>query len=391
MSALATDKNRIVRLCIAFVITLALTGCGASGNVTETHIEATYTYEDTAALSDAGVQSEAEASADEENGDAYPAINPALALSVPTQITKIGDFWFIVDCYNDQVIYSDSLDKPLNEWFIMTNDISRGHTVASDGEVYLVDDTENHRVLVFEYNGTSFINTQVFEGIGTRPHYIVYNEADKCFYVWSSMTGEMYVFEREDLLSDNTDKVDGQGETKAGNGSDVGSSKTDPGENEVREYKGVYISRIMKIDELDGIYVRSFTIDGDRAYLVSGNSQIIEARLSDFKILKRYAVPPELAGMIQIMPVTGGYYITISTDVNGNQDFATIIYTAALSDLEKGQYTDIYSYFVGGGTPYYMGFVDGRYYLTEHRLPGHSIWSFDIGEDHMPADVVSVY
>ena len=361
MSALATDKNRIVRLCIAFVITLALTGCGASGNVTETHIEATYTYEDTAALSDAGVQSEAEASADEENGDAYPAINPALALSVPTQITKIGDFWFIVDCYNDQVIYSDSLDKPLNEWFIMTNDISRGHTVASDGEVYLVDDTENHRVLVFEYNGTSFINTQVFEGIGTRPHYIVYNEADKCFYVWSSMTGEMYVFTRENTSGDDAGRA------------------------------GVYISRIMKIDELDGIYVRSFTIDGDRAYLVSGNSQIIEARLSDFRILKRYAVPPELAGMIQIMPVTGGYYITISTDVNGNQDFATIIYTAALSDLEKGQYTDIYSYFVGGGTPYYMGFVDGRYYLTEHRLPGHSIWSFDIGEDHMPVDVISVY
>ena len=374
------------------LISLMITGCGASGNVTKTHIEATYTYDDAATSGDAGVQSETEeGSADEENGDAYPATNPALALSVPTQITKIGDFWFIVDCYNDQVIYSDSLDKPLNEWFIMTKDISRGHTVASDGKVYLVDDTENHRVLVFEYNGASFINTQVFEGIGTRPHYIVYNEADKCFYVWSSMTGEMYVFERENPEPDSADKVNGQEEAKARDGSDGVSSKTDPGMSGARGYKGVYISRIMKIDELDGVYVRSFTIDGDRVYLVSGNSQIIEARLSDFKILKRYAVPPELAGMIQIMPVTGGYYITISTDVNGNQDFATIIYTAALSDLEKGQYKDIYSYFVGGGTPYYMGCIDGRYYLTEHRLPGHSIWSFDIGEDHMPADVMSVY
>ena len=123
----------------------------------------------------------------------------------------------------------------------------------------------------------------------------------------------------------------------------------------------------------------------------SGNSQIIEARLSDFKITRRYAVGPELAGMIQIMPVDGGYYITVSTDVHGNQDFATIIFAESLKGLADGKYTDIYSYFIGGGTPYYMGNIDGTYYLTEHRLPGHSIWSFDIGEDHMPANVKAIY
>lgn len=328
---------------------LLLTACGDSGNVTQTHIEATQTF-------DAGAASADEpATAETEEGVSEPVLNPGTALSVPTQITRIGDLYFIVDCYNNRVIYSDSTDKPLNEWYVMTSDIDKGHTVASDGEVYLVDDTERHRVLVFEYDGTSFINTQVFENIGTRPHFIVYNEADGCFYVWSSMTGEMYVFERTE-------------------GSRL-----------------MYISRIMKLDELDGVYVRSFTIDGDSVYLVSGNSQILEARLSDFKIRKRYPVPDELAGMIQIMPVDGGFYITISTDVHGNQDFATIIYTDDLSGLEHGRYTDIYSYFVGGGTPYYMGVIDGRYYLTEHRLPGHSIWSFDIGEDHMPANVAAVY
>lgn len=326
----------------------SLSGCGESGNVVYTRIDSDITY------SGQAEESTAE-EAGEEQPENEPARNLSSALSVPTQITKIGDKYFIVDCYNDQVIYSETLDVPLNEWYVMTRDISKGHTVASDGTVYLVDDTENHRVLVFEYVNDNFINTQVFENIGTRPHFIVYNEADKKFYAWSSMTGEMYVFEH-----------------------DADSSV-------------MYVSRIMKIDELDGVYVRSFTIEEDSVYLVSGNSQIIEARLSDFKITHRYAVGPELAGMIQVMPVPDGYYITVSTDIHGNQDFATIIYTEKLGDLESGKYTDIYSYFVGGGTPYYMGQIDGTYYLTEHRLPGHSIWAFDIGEDHMPENVRSIY
>ena len=321
--------NKTPRLYRAFSCALAITfsiaflsGCGST-NVTDTHIEATPVTADTApseTVEDADISAE-------------PVVNLASALSVPTQITKIDDLYFIVDCYNNQVIYSDTTDRPLNEWYVMTSDIDKGHTVASDGLVYLVDDTERNRVLVFERNGSVFANTQVFEGIGTRPHFIVYNEADSNFYVWSSMTGEMYVMTH-----------------------DTGSCD-------------MYISRIMKLDELDGVYVRSFTIEGDRVYLVSGNSQIIEVRLSDFKVMNRYPVPDQLSGMIQIMPVDGGYYVTISTDVHGNQDFATIIFTEKLSDLESGKYTDIYSYFVGGGTPYYMGCIDGRYYLTEHRLP----------------------
>lgn len=281
--------------------------------------------------------------------------NQCWDISVPTQITKIGDLYFIVDCYHDQVICHENIEDPVGIWQTVTTDISKGHTIASDGQVYLVDDTENHRILVFEYYNQVFVNTQVFNEVGTRPHYIVYNEEDKSFYVWSSMTGQMYVMKH-----------------------DEGSTR-------------MYISRIMTINELDGVYVRSFTIEGDKIYLVSGNSKIIEARCEDFKITNRYDVPDNMAGMVQIMPVDSGYYITISTDVNGNQDFATLVYTKALEDLAKYEYTDIYSYFIGGGTPYYMGEIDGRYYLTEHRLMGHAVWSFDIDENGMPIDVVAVY
>lgn len=280
--------------------------------------------------------------------------NPFPTLSVPTQITKVKDTYFIVDCYHNQVIYHDNLTDPLYMWQIMTTDMSLGHTLASDGTVYLVDDTENHRVLIFEEADGKYINTQVLSDIGVRPHYIVYNEANQTFYVWSSMTGEMYLLKREE----DTNRV--------------------------------YLAQILSIPSLNGVYVRSFSITGDRILFVSGNSTIIEARLADFAIEKEYPVPPELAGMIQVFPIEDRYLITISTDVNGDQSFATILQCDSLDDLASGNYTDVYSNFVGGGTPYYLSSFEDRFYLTEHRVPGHSVWSFDF-KDGAITDVVAVY
>lgn len=280
--------------------------------------------------------------------------NPYFDLSVPTYITKLQDTYFLVDCYHDEIIYSDSLSRPLNEWDVMTDEISRGHTIASDGEVWLADDTENHRILVFEKEDGQFLHTQTFSDIGVRPHYIVYDEKTRCFYVLSSMTGELYVFARE--------------------------------KNSTR----MALKSIRSIEKLNGIYVRSFTIMGNEIYFVSGNSTIIRARLKDLKILEEYPVPPEIAGMVQLTKIQDYYYITVSTDADFNQDYATFIRTKDLRSLAGGEYEDIYSYFIGGGTPYYITSFDGHYYLTEHRLPGHSVWQFDV-EDNAIINVIPVY
>lgn len=282
------------------------------------------------------------------------AQNPHADLSVPTSVTKIGTTYFIVDCYHNQIIYSESLSRPLYEWNVMTDQINKGHTLVSDGTVYLTDDTENNRILIFEKKGDGFVHTQTFSDIGIRPHYLIYREENKCFYAWSSMTGEMYLFRREE----NSNRV--------------------------------YLSEIRRIPSLDGIYVRSFTIMEDDVYFVSGNSSIIRADLDSFEVKNEYPVPDEIAGMIQLTYIDGYYYITVSTDKAGNQDAATIIRTKNLEHLSTYNYEDVYAHFIGGGTPYYISYFDNRYYLTEHRLPGHSIWSFT-SKDGTLTDITGIY
>ncbi len=327
------------------ILILPMTGCSDKKTVT-----AEFTAEEYLRAS--------EMISEVKNGDGV-ADNPDDTLSVPTWITRIDGLYFIVDCYHNRIIYSDSLESPLYTWKIMTDEINMGHTVASDGKVYLVDDTENNRVLVFE-KGTgaddvpSFTMTQKFDDIGKRPHYIIYDDKTDTFYAWSSLTGEMYLFRRE------------------------------------KDSSRVYLTEKRVISELDGFYVRSFTIMDDKVFFVSGNLNIIEADLKTFEILKRYPVPDAIAGMIQLTRIEDYYYITVSTDVMADQSAATIIRTKDLNSLINGDYEDIYDRFIGGGTPYCITQIDDTYYLCEHRLPGHSIWSFKVRDNEL-VDITDVY
>ena len=280
--------------------------------------------------------------------------NPYSDLSVPTYITKIDDLYFLVDCYHNQIIYHDNLTDPLTDWLVMTDEINKGHTIAGDGLVYLVDDTENNRILVFEKQDGGFIHTQTFSDIGNRPHYIIYDAPTATFYAWSSMSGEMYLF------------------------------RHNPDDSRM------YLSEIRNIEQLDNIYVRSFTIMDDEIYFVSGNSNILRVDLDTFELLEAYPVPDSMAGMIQLTKIGDYYYITVSTDITGNQDYATILRTRDLSDLAQGNYEDVYENFIGGGTPYYITAFDNAYYLTEHRLPGHSVWRFRV-QDNELTDVETIY
>lgn len=354
-SEFANKKSTVIQLSstqllialLLLLCTISLSGCAArhhgarqtSGPVTD-YIRASELVErsDTAGTASPG----------------QPVLNPYPDLSVPTQLTKVKDTYFLVDCYHNQVIYHDNLEDPLSSWTVMTADIDKGHTLASDGEVYLVDDTERNRVLVFETQADLYVHTQTFQEIGNRPHYIVYDAPTDTFYAWSSMSGEMYLFRHN------------AGDTR------------------------MYLTEVRRIEALDQVYVRSFTIIGDEIYFVSGNCSILRADLDSFEILETYPVPEQMAGMIQLTRIQDYYYITVSTDITGSQDYATILRTQDLASLKAGDYEDVYDYFIGGGTPYYITQLDNAYFLTEHRLPGHSLWRFQV-EDNAITEVEAVY
>ncbi len=279
--------------------------------------------------------------------DGFPDENSFTELSVPTQFNKIGDDYFIVDCYNNQLLTTRDLSLPVEKWSVVTSLLNKPHTIAGDGQVYLLDNTDDNEILVFEKKEDSFTHTQTFEEIGDRPHYVIYDTDDKAFYTLSSMTGEMYIFRRHKDSSD------------------------------------VFLSEIRTVPELKDVYVRSFTIIGDDLYLVSGNAFVLRLDKHTFEIKERFPVPNQFVGMVQITKIQDYFYITISTDKSGNQDYATMIRVKELTDLWEENYQEVYSLFTNKkGTPYYITEIDGTYYLANHRTaPG--IFSFSVTDNEI--------
>ena len=197
--------------------------------------------------------------------------------------------------------------------------------------------------------------SQIFSDIGIRPHYVSYDEDSKRFYALSSMTGQLYVFFRPD------------------------SSSTQ-----------VALEKILSIPELDGVYVRSFTIDGDDIYFVSGNSAIIRARKKDLKVLERFPVPPEIAGMIQLTRIRTGFISLFPPMLPATR--RTLQYCASkICPTFPPKTTRISTAALSAeALPIISPALTDIFYMTEHRIPGHSIWQFDV-KDNEPVDIITLF
>ncbi len=282
------------------------------------------------------------------------AFNPAqrnsyYGLLVPTQLTKIGDTYYLVDSYHNQILYNTSYGALSMSWKVMTTDLFQPHSIAGDGVVYLVTDTENHRVVSYIKNEDGFTELQAFNNIGVRPHYVVYDAPTGLFYAWSSMTGEMYLFRRK---ADSTE---------------------------------VYLENIMRVPELYGKYVRSFTIEGDQIYLPCvHSSSIVAVDKNTFKIRNIYPVPENIAGMVQLTRIQNYYYLTVSTDINFNQSAANIVRARTLEDFGAGNYESLKWDFGGDGAPYYISEADGSYFTVVIRNAGRACgYKFDVVDDEI--------
>lgn len=65
-------------------------------------------------------------------------------------------------------------------WNTVDFEFAGPHTIASDGDIYVVDNTGCHEVIVIDSN---FKFKQRFSGISYRPHHTEYDPLTQAFYV----------------------------------------------------------------------------------------------------------------------------------------------------------------------------------------------------------------
>lgn len=286
--------------------------------------------------------------------DANPAPE---GFNVPTHVYSVNGDFFIADAYNQQVLHTRNYYNAPESWQVMGNKMYRPHAIASDGSLYMVVDTDNNRVVTYTKNDQGFRVEQTFDNVGVRPHYVEYDAPTKQFYVWSSMTGTMYIYKR------------------------VNGTST------------VKLRKTARIKDLDGCYTRSFTIDGNNIYLPSmGKSAIYVVNKRTFKVKAIHPVCSELAGMVQVRHEQNYYYLVTSTDASGDQSKAAIVRSKSLSGFVAGSYEDIHSKFPDmDGIPYYISHLEDGHYYTPVLL-GQTrpyICQFDIVNDEI-TNVVNI-
>lgn len=269
-------------------------------------------------------------------GTVFPVRTSEYAQSyVSTQQVCLNGINFIVDTYHDRILYNDTanLGNNLFGWKVMANDFNKPHSITSDGMIYLVADTDNNRVATYtRLPSGEFIELQSFVNVGIRPHYCEYDAATQSFYVWSSYTGEMYIYKRT---------------------------------------QGTYmvtLSAVKKVNALYGLYTRSFTIDGNNIILTSqGAGGIVVVNKRTFNIVAAYPVPDQLGGVVQVAHVGGHYYLTTSSDRQGNQNVAATYRSTSLAGFMNLATCEDVTAALGGVSgmqvPYYNTNCGGLYYV----------------------------
>lgn len=255
---------------------------------------------------------------------------PALAdeswkarLYTPTQIEKIGDTYFIVVCWHHRILYSDSLDTEISEWNVLDDDIAGPHSIDSDGELFVAEDTGRHGLKVYLKSDSGELSlVQTLGPFGKRTHRVRYDKATEAFYVVSSNS---------------------QGITKL-----------------VREGDRVKAVYTKPLPFLEGAYTRSLTIVGESMYFTSGPGVITQVRYRDdsYKSIATFRVPEGMKGANDVFQTRDGWWYVSSTPQR-------IVRAKSLEDLDAGNWEDAYAPLGCQGTPYYLAEFDGRLFVPE--------------------------
>lgn len=257
-------------------------------------------------------------------------------LLLPTNIEKYGDLYFIVDCYNNRVIYSDKINTPIAKWERLGADIpmSWPHSIASDGRFYLVDDTYQNRLLIFQLKDNKFVFHKAIDNISKSPHRVLYDDATNAFYLlgaWSQTITKLTVRNND-----------------------------------------VEVEYTRKMDFLKGTYSRSIHIIDGLMYFISGPKSINAVRYRDdsYDVVNSYSVPDGFQSMNDMVRVGDYYYLTATR--------GKMVKCKSLDDQSSCE--NVYGSLGIKGNPYYFSNFDNAVYLTEIGS-GDGIIKFDYDKD----------
>lgn len=262
----------------------------------------------------------------------------------PTQITKIDNQYFIVDCWHHRVIYNPNISDSISSWTILCDNVNTPHSIASDGELLILDDTGNNAVQVYKKKLQTYEFSQTIRNIGYQPNKIIYDKEKKLFYGISASSQQLFV------LKNNNGEVE--------------------------------IDNVVRLDYLKNSYVRSISLIESKLYFVSGPGEILVANTEDmsFNLINKYSVPFELQGMNDLIKIDSYYYISVYQD--GSGIIAPKLVRTKDLNLLGVNYEDLYNKLQMKGVPYNFSQIEDRVYITEIDSYS-SIRSFKLVEDEI--------
>ncbi len=260
-------------------------------------------------------------------------------LYTPTLLTKLNDTWFLVVCWQHRILFNDKLDPDLGSWQILDDTLSGPHSIASNGSLYVVDNTGSHGLRVYSRTGDVFTLVQEIGDLGKRTHRVIYDPVAKAFFVLSSNSQDLYKFE-----------VKGE---------------------------GLALVEHRPLSFLEGQYTRSVTLHDDHLYFTSGPGAILKVRHRDgsYTVVERHAVPEKMKGMNDIFPASDGWWYLTATP-------QAFMRTRDLASLARGEYEDLQETLGFAGTPYYLFEENGRLWIPQ--ITQHSgVVSFKLSDNQL--------
>lgn len=118
-------------------------------------------------------------------------------LYTSTQLVKLFDAFFLVDCWHHRIIYSYALESELKDWWVLDDELAGPHSIASSGKFYITEDTGRHGLKIYKKDSEfKFTLVDYLSKVGIRPHRVIFDEERDLFWVVGSMSQDIFVLRR---------------------------------------------------------------------------------------------------------------------------------------------------------------------------------------------------